>query len=82
MNWTPRIQEYRKKMRTTLYLSSTPGAGLAWAMVSLDALMMEDMYLAGSMLMVLSLLSVFGTLVSDFLLLWLDPRIRFKSGGK
>jgi ABC-type microcin C transport system permease subunit YejB len=28
------------------------------------------------MLMVLSLLGVVGTLVSDLLLLWLDPRIR------
>jgi ABC-type dipeptide/oligopeptide/nickel transport system permease component len=43
----------------------------------LQALMNEDMYLAGSMLMVLSLLGVLGTLVSDLLLLWLDPRIRF-----
>jgi len=44
----------------------------------LQALMTEDMYLAGSMLMVLSLLGVLGTLISDLLLLWLDPRIRFK----
>ena len=44
----------------------------------LSALMSEDMYLAGSMLMVLSLLSVFGTLVSDLLLIWLDPRIRLE----
>ena len=48
----------------------------------LNALMMEDMYLAGSMLMVLSLLGVFGTLVSDLLLLWLDPRIRFRGGSR
>lgn len=41
-----------------------------------DALVAEDVYLAGSMLMVLSLLGVVGTLVSDLLLLWLDPRIR------
>ncbi|NQU42603.1 ABC transporter permease subunit [bacterium] len=46
----------------------------------LSALFSEDMYLAGSMLMVLSMLSVVGTLVSDLLLLWLDPRIRFKGG--
>ena len=46
----------------------------------LSALFMEDMYLAGSMLMVLSLLSVLGTLASDLLLLWLDPRIRFEGG--
>jgi ABC-type dipeptide/oligopeptide/nickel transport system permease component/ABC-type transport system substrate-binding protein len=42
----------------------------------LDALLVEDIYLAGSMLMVLSLLGMVGTLVSDLLLLWLDPRIR------
>ncbi|MBN1342517.1 MAG: ABC transporter permease subunit [Phycisphaerae bacterium] len=48
----------------------------------LSALFSEDMYLAGSMLMVLSLLGVFGTLVSDLLLLWLDPRIRFKGGTR
>jgi ABC-type dipeptide/oligopeptide/nickel transport system permease component len=41
-----------------------------------DALIAEDVYMAGSMLMVLSLLGVVGTLVSDLLLLWLDPRIR------
>lgn len=48
----------------------------------LEALMMEDMYLAGSMLMVLSLLGVLGTLVSDLLLLWIDPRIRFQGGSR
>ncbi|MEM7625486.1 MAG: ABC transporter substrate-binding protein [Planctomycetota bacterium] len=48
----------------------------------LSALFTEDMYLAGSMLMVLSLLGVLGTLVSDLLLLWLDPRIRFQGGTR
>ncbi len=48
----------------------------------LEALMTQDMYLAGSMLMVLSLLGVFGTLVSDLLLLALDPRIRYDGGAK
>jgi len=48
----------------------------------LTALFTEDAYLAASMLMVLSLLGVFGTLVSDLLLLWLDPRIRFKGGSR
>ncbi len=47
----------------------------------LSALMNQDMYLAGSMLMVMSLLAIFGTLISDLLLLWLDPRIRMDSGG-
>ena len=48
----------------------------------LDALMTQDMYLAGSMLMVLSLLGILGTLVSDLLLLWVDPRIRFGGGSR
>ena len=47
-----------------------------------DALVAEDVYLAGSMLMLLSLLGVVGTLVSDLLLLWLDPRIRLGGGVK
>ncbi len=48
----------------------------------LNALLSEDTYLAGSMLMVLSILGVFGTLVSDLLLLWLDPRIRYEGGTR
>ncbi len=48
----------------------------------LAALFSQDMNLAGSMLMVLSLLGVFGTLVSDLLLLWLDPRIRLGGAEK
>lgn len=50
--------------------------------VMLTALLSEDTYLAGSMLMVMSVLGVLGTLVSDLLLLWLDPRIRFESSGR
>jgi ABC-type dipeptide/oligopeptide/nickel transport system permease component len=48
----------------------------------LDALLSEDIYLAGSMLVVLSLLGIIGTLVSDLLLMWLDPRIRMEGKGK
>ena len=48
----------------------------------LDALFSQDMNLAGSLLMLLSLLGVFGTLVSDLLLLWIDPRIRFGAGSR
>jgi len=44
----------------------------------LDSLLSEDIYLAGSMLVVLSLLGIIGTLVSDLLLMWLDPRIRME----
>ena len=50
--------------------------------VMLQGLMTQDVYLAGSMLMVLSLLGIFGTLVSDLLLLWLDPRIRYEGGTR
>ncbi|HMP76714.1 MAG TPA: ABC transporter permease [Kiritimatiellia bacterium] len=48
----------------------------------LNALLIQDMYLAGSMLMVLSLLTVIGVLVSDLLLLALDPRIRMEGGSR
>ena len=44
----------------------------------LRALMNQDMYLAGSMVMMLSLLTVVGTLISDILLMLLDPRIRYE----
>ena len=47
----------------------------------LRALMNQDMYLAGSMVMMLSALTVIGTLISDLLLLWLDPRIRYEGRG-
>ncbi len=43
----------------------------------LQALMSKDMQLAGSFIMLLSFLTVVGTLVSDILLAWVDPRIRF-----
>jgi len=43
----------------------------------LSALLSQDMHLAGSFLMLLSMLTVLGTLVSDILLAWVDPRIRF-----
>ena len=48
----------------------------------LHALMSEDMYLAGSLLMVLSILGIFGVLVSDLLLLALDPRIRMQGENR
>jgi len=42
----------------------------------LNALTAQDMYLAGSFLFLLSVLTVVGTLLSDILLAWVDPRIR------
>ena len=44
----------------------------------LTALLQQDMYLAGSIIMVLSLLVVIGTLISDMLLAVVDPRIRME----
>jgi peptide/nickel transport system permease protein len=41
------------------------------------ALTSQDMYLAGSFILMLSVLTVIGTLLSDILLAWLDPRIRY-----
>ena len=43
-----------------------------------NALISQDMYLAGSFLMFLSMLTVFGVLLSDLALAWLDPRIRLQ----
>lgn len=44
------------------------------------ALMSQDMYLAASFIMILSTLTLIGTLISDILLAWVDPRIRY--GGQ
>jgi peptide/nickel transport system permease protein len=44
----------------------------------LRALISQDVYLAGSMILMLSVLTVIGTLLSDLLLAWLDPRIRYR----
>ena len=41
-----------------------------------QALITQDMYLAGSFFLWLSTLTVIGTLLSDILLAWVDPRIR------
>jgi peptide/nickel transport system permease protein len=44
----------------------------------LRALTSQDMYLAGSFILLLSTLTVIGTLISDILLAWADPRIRME----
>ena len=43
-----------------------------------QALINQDMYLAGSFLMLLSILTIVGMLISDLLLAWADPRIRYE----
>jgi peptide/nickel transport system permease protein len=46
----------------------------------LTALRSQDMYLAGSFLMFMAFLTVFGVFISDILLALLDPRIRLGGG--
>ena len=46
----------------------------------LSALQSQDMYLAGSFLMFLAVLTVIGVLLSDIALAFLDPRIRLHGG--
>ena len=43
------------------------------------SLLSQDMFLAGSTIMLLSFLTVVGTLISDLLLVLVDPRIRFEA---
>jgi peptide/nickel transport system permease protein len=45
----------------------------------LRSLTSQDMYLAGAIIMLLGILTVIGTLISDLLLAWIDPRIRYGS---
>ncbi|MEM7251094.1 MAG: ABC transporter permease [Pseudomonadota bacterium] len=48
----------------------------------LDALRNQDIYLAGSFLMFLSMLTVIGMFLSDLALAVLDPRIRLQGGTR
>jgi peptide/nickel transport system permease protein len=57
----------------TSVVMSLPTAGP----LLLSALLAQDMYLAGSFILMLSALTVIGTLISDLLLAWLDPRVRY-----
>jgi len=50
--------------------------------VLLRAVMSQDMYLAGSITLILSILTVVGMLISDILLAWADPRIRYGGLGE
>ena len=47
-----------------------------------QALLSQDMYMAGSIILLLSTFTVFGTLLSDILLAVTDPRISFTEQGK
>lgn len=47
----------------------------------MQALLAQDMYLAGSFVLIASFLTLIGTLLSDILLAWVDPRIRYENVG-
>ena len=44
----------------------------------LKALIAQDMFLAGTIVLMLGVMTVLGTLISDILLVWIDPRIRLE----
>jgi peptide/nickel transport system permease protein len=44
----------------------------------LRALIVQDMFLAGAIILIYCFLAIIGTLMSDILLAWLDPRIRME----
>ncbi|HXF61932.1 MAG TPA: ABC transporter permease [Caldilineaceae bacterium] len=45
------------------------------------ALIAQDLFLAGTILLLLAVLTVIGTLISDLILMWIDPRIRYGMEG-
>ena len=44
----------------------------------LKSLLAQDMFLAGTIVLMLGVMTVIGTFVSDLILLWIDPRIRIE----
>lgn len=48
--------------------------------VLLQSLLTEDMYLAAGILLILTVLTLIGTFISDLALMGIDPRIRFERG--
>jgi peptide/nickel transport system permease protein len=58
----------------TAFVLSLPTSGP----LLLQALLAQDMYLAGAFILLLCCLSVVGMLISDILLAFVDPRIKFR----
>ena len=68
----------------TTIISGAPIVGVVMSLpdtgpLFLQALLDQDMYLAGAMILIYSVLVVIGTLISDLLLIALDPRIRLEA---
>jgi len=69
--------------RLTYVISGAPIVGVVMSLpdtgpLFLHALLNQDMYLAGAMILVYCALTIIGTFVSDLLLVALDPRIRME----
>lgn len=72
----------------TILPSVISGSSLVAVVMSLQtlgpllvrSLQSQDMYLAGTIVMLEAFLVVLGVLVSDLMLAWLDPRIRLQGG--
>ena len=45
----------------------------------LKALLAQDMFLAGTIILMIGIMTVIGTLISDLLLAWVDPRIKLEN---
>ena len=45
----------------------------------LKALIAQDMFLAGTIILLIGMMTVIGTFISDLLLAWIDPRIKLES---
>ena len=46
----------------------------------LRALIAQDMFLSGTIILMIGIMTVIGTFISDLLLAWVDPRIRMEGG--
>mgnify|MGYP003326849928 CR=1 FL=1 len=44
----------------------------------LRALIAQDMFLSGTIVLMIGIMTVIGTFISDLLLAWVDPRIRME----
>jgi len=49
--------------------------------ILLKSLIAQDSFLAGTIILLLGVITVVGTLISDILLVILDPRIKFEARG-
>ena len=70
----------RQQRARQVYAEVAAGWGSAQTVgpLLLKALIAQDMFLAGTIVLLLGVMTVIGTLVSDILLVWIDPRIRLE----